>query len=111
RPFDFSTVQTKNQDRQQTENGGCCCHDLWSHSADACLSHCDLKVLPWAINDRVCVTSTRPFCTAIPNKPMSPTSEETFQVSALISSATMLPTNATGNDAKISPASSTESRA
>jgi len=29
------------------------------------------KGLPRSVRDRVCVTNTRPFCTAIPNRPMS----------------------------------------
>ena len=34
---------------------------------------------PSCMSDRVCAIRTRPFCTAIPKRPMKPTAEETFE--------------------------------
>jgi hypothetical protein len=52
------------------------------------------KGLPSAMSARVRVTSTKPFCTAIPKSPINPTSDDTFHVSPVSRSATILPTNA-----------------
>ena len=54
------------------------------------------------------MTSTRLFCTAMPNRPIRPTSDDTFQVSPAASSARMPPTNAIGTVTRISDASTAE---
>ena len=63
------------------------------------------NALPSASNVRVWVTSTRPFWTAIPKRPMRPTSEETFHVSPVRSRARTAPTNASGRVARMTRAS------
>ena len=54
------------------------------------------RIRPEPSNARVCVTRTRLYCTAMPKRPMSPTSDDTFHVSPVRSSATMPPTKAMG---------------
>jgi hypothetical protein len=53
---------------------------------------------PSAHNPRVWVTSTRLFCTAIPNSPIKPTSDETFHVSRASRSLAIPPTNVLKGD-------------
>ena len=44
----------------------------------------------------------------MPNRPISPTSDDTFQVSPAISSATIPPTNALGSVARMTPVSAND---
>ena len=65
------------------------------------------KGSPLATRVLVCETSTSPFCTAIPNSPMRPTRDDTFQVPPARSSARIPPTNASGSVARMTITSAT----
>ena len=78
----------RTQQRQQAERRGAGGHQLRSDAADAGFAHRIGEGWPSCSSPRVCVTSTRLFCTAMPNRPIRPTSDETFQVSPATSSAT-----------------------
>lgn len=53
------------------------------------------------MKSRVCVSSTRLFCTAMPNSAMKPTAEETLSVWPLISSEATPPMKALGTVARM----------
>ena len=82
RALDLGAVQPQTSSGSRPEDRGGRGHQLGAHAADAGLAQRLVEAAgPRRPGARVCVTSTRPFCTAMPNRPISPTSDETFQVS------------------------------